>query len=56
MIPATRFDPVSLKIQSLMPQPFCVAGPPCNASGVLNNFQNTEPYSRDSEIPSLKLA
>jgi hypothetical protein len=55
MIPATRFDPVSLKIQSLMPQPFCVAGPPCNASGVLNNFQNTEPYSRDSEIPSLKL-
>ena len=55
MIPPSRFDPVSLKIQSLMPQPFCVAGPPCNASGVLNNFQNTEPYSRDSEIPSIKL-
>ena len=55
MIPMSRFDPVSLKIQSLMPQPFCVAGPPCNANGVLNNFQNTEPYSRDSEIPSIKL-
>ncbi|HEY7387821.1 MAG TPA: TonB-dependent receptor [Bryobacteraceae bacterium] len=54
-IPASRFDPVSLKIQSLMPQPFCVAGPPCNASGVVNNWQNTEPYSRDSNIPSLKL-
>ncbi|MBV9505682.1 MAG: carboxypeptidase regulatory-like domain-containing protein, partial [Acidobacteriia bacterium] len=54
-IPMARFDPVSLKIQSLLPQPFCVAGAPCNASGVLNNFQNTEPYSRDSEIPSIKL-
>jgi hypothetical protein len=54
-IPASRFDPVSLKIQNMMPQPFCVAGPPCNAAGVVNNWQNTEPYSRDSEIPSLKL-
>ncbi|MBV9744714.1 MAG: carboxypeptidase regulatory-like domain-containing protein, partial [Acidobacteriia bacterium] len=53
MIPMSRFDPLSLKIQSLMPPPFCVAGPPCNANGVVNNFQNTEPYSRDSEIPSL---
>ena len=25
-ISPTRFDPVSVKIQSLMPQPFCVAG------------------------------
>jgi hypothetical protein len=54
-IPISRFDPVSQNIQNLMPLPFCVAGPPCNASGVLNNYQNTEPYSRDSEIPSLKL-
>jgi len=55
MIPSARFDPVSRKIQSLMPQPLCVGGPPCNASGVLNNWQNTELGKRDSEIPSLKL-
>lgn len=54
-IPADRFDPVSKKIQSFMPQPFCVAGPPCNAAGVVNNWQNTELGKRDSEIPSLKL-
>jgi hypothetical protein len=55
MIPMARFDPVSLKIQNLMPLPFCVAGAPCNAAGVINNWQNTEPYTRDTEIPSLKL-
>jgi len=55
MIPKERFDPVSLKIQNLMPLPFCVAGAPCNAAGVVNNWQNTEPYTRDTEIPSLKL-
>jgi hypothetical protein len=54
-IPQARFDPVSKKIQSLMPQPFCVGGPPCNAAGVVNNWQNTELGKRDSEIPSLKL-
>ena len=54
-IPAARFDPVSLNIQKMMPLPFCVAGAPCNAAGVVNNWQNTEPYSRDSEVPSLKL-
>jgi hypothetical protein len=54
-IPMARFDSVSKKIQSLMPQPFCVAGTPCNASGVLNNWQNTELGKRDSEIPSLKV-
>ena len=54
-IPISRFDPVSLKIQNLMPLPFCVAGAPCNAAGVVNNWQNTEPYMRDTEIPSLKL-
>jgi hypothetical protein len=54
-IPQARFDPVSKKIQSFMPQPFCVGGPPCNAAGVVNNWQNTELGKRDSEIPSLKL-
>jgi outer membrane receptor protein involved in Fe transport len=55
VIPSQRFDPVSKKIQSMMPLPFCVGGPPCNAAGVVNNWQNTELGKRDSEIPSLKL-
>jgi len=55
MIPMSRFDPVTLKVQNLLPLPFCVAGPPCNAAGVVNNFQNTEPVSRDTRAPSLKL-
>ena len=54
-IPVSRFDPIALKIQNLIPQPFCVAGPPCNASGVINNFQNTELVQRHTEAPSLKL-
>lgn len=55
IIPSSRFDPVALKIQSLIPLPFCVAGPPCNAAGVINNYQNTEGVDRDTEAPSLKL-
>ena len=55
LIPVTRMDPVSLKIQSLMPQPFCVAGAPCNAAGVVNNWQNTELVNRYTDAPSLKL-
>ena len=54
-IPLTRMDPVSLKIQSLMPGPVCVVGPPCNAAGVINNYQQYEPYDRDTNVPSLKL-
>jgi hypothetical protein len=54
-IPLSRLDPIALKVQSMLPLPFCVAGPPCNAGGVVNNFQNTEPVSRDTEAPSLKL-
>ena len=50
-----RFDPVAKKVQAMLPLPFCVAGPPCNAAGVVNNFQNTEPVSRDTEAPSLKV-
>jgi hypothetical protein len=54
-IPSSRFDPVALKIQSLIPAPFCVGGGTCNAGGVVNNYQNTEPVDRDTEAPSLKL-
>jgi hypothetical protein len=54
-IPAARFDPVALKIQNLIPTPFCIAGPPCNAAGVVNNFQNTELVDRDTEAPSVKV-
>jgi hypothetical protein len=54
-IPATRLDPIALKIQSLLPQPFCVVGPPCNALGAVNNFQNTESSHRVTDAPSLKL-
>ena len=48
-------DPVSLKIQAMMPAPLCVAGPPCNTSGVVNNWQNIQPQSRYTDAPSLKL-
>jgi hypothetical protein len=54
-IPMNRLDPVALRVQNLIPLPFCVAGPPCNASGSVNNFQNTELVKRDTEAPSLKL-
>ncbi len=55
MIPSSLWDPVALKIQNLIPAPFCVAGPPCNATGVVNNYQNSEPVARNTEAPSLKL-
>lgn len=54
-IPMTRMDPVSVKMQALIPKPACIAGGLCNASSALNNFQNTEPISRRTFIPSLKL-
>ena len=55
IIQGARFDPVASRIQAMMPLPTCVAGPPCNALGAVNNFQNTELVSRDTEAPSLKL-
>ena len=55
IIPATRMDPVSLKMQALYPAPFCVAGGICNVNSALNNFQNTEDAGRTILIPSLKL-
>jgi hypothetical protein len=54
-IEATRLDRVAQRIQALMPQPMCVAGPPCNVNGVVQNFQNTQFVERDTEAPSLKL-
>ncbi|HEY1240408.1 MAG TPA: TonB-dependent receptor [Bryobacteraceae bacterium] len=54
-IPQARFDPVAVKVQNMLPLPFCVAGPPCNATGVVNNFQNTQPVDRDTEAPSVKV-
>jgi hypothetical protein len=55
IIPQDRRDPIALKVQSMLPLPICVAGPPCSANGVLNNFQNTQPVARSTEAPSLKL-
>jgi hypothetical protein len=51
----TRFDPVALKIQNLIPLPVCVAGPPCSTTTSLNNFQNSEQVKRDTWLPSLKI-
>ncbi|MBV8730207.1 MAG: carboxypeptidase regulatory-like domain-containing protein, partial [Acidobacteriia bacterium] len=53
-IPMSRMNPIALKIQSLLPQPFCAAGPPCNALGVINNFENTEYEHRTTSVPSVK--
>jgi hypothetical protein len=55
LIPMTRFDPVALKVQALIPTPLCTAGPPCNANAIVGNFQNSEFTKRDTEAPSLKL-
>jgi hypothetical protein len=49
-IPASDFDPVALKIQSLFPQPI---GP--NANGLVNNYVPTIPTSRVTQIPSIKV-
>ncbi len=54
-IPTSSLNPIALKVQSLLPAPFCVAGPPCNPLGAVNNFQNTEFEHRQTEVPSLKL-
>ena len=54
-IDPTRFDLVTQKIQNLIPLPLCTAGPPCNATGVVGNYQNSELVKRDTEAPSLKL-
>jgi hypothetical protein len=54
-IPTSRLDPIALKIQSLIPQPLCVAGLPCNPNGVINNYENTEYEHRTTSVPSVKV-
>jgi len=54
-IPVARMSPIALKVQNLLPQPFCVGGPPCNPLGSVNNFQNTEFEHRQTEVPSVKI-
>jgi hypothetical protein len=56
-IPGNRLDPVSLKVQNLFPQPFCIAGAAaaCNPNSPVSNFQNTEQQPRNTKAPSLKL-
>jgi Carboxypeptidase regulatory-like domain/TonB dependent receptor len=53
-IPMSRMNPIALKIQSLLPQPYCAAGPPCNPLGVINNYENTEYEHRTTSVPSVK--
>jgi hypothetical protein len=50
MIPATRFDPLAVKVQGLFPQPL---GP--NAGAVVNNFIPNIPTTRVTQIPSVKI-
>lgn len=50
VIPATRFDPVAVKIQNLIPLPN--SGP---ATQLVNNYFNPESTYKDTTIPSFKL-
>ncbi len=54
-ISPSRFDPVTLRVQSLIPKPFCIGGPPCNAAGVVQNWQNAEHTNRITQAPSIKV-
>jgi hypothetical protein len=46
-IPASRFDPIAVKIQSLFPAPM--------NGGVINNFIPNIPTTRVTQIPSVKI-
>src|SRR5262249_55251489 len=48
MIPITRIDPVSAKIQALIPNP-------TNPTALVNNYQQTFLSHRSTEVPSLKI-
>ena len=50
MSPASRFDPLSAKVQGLFPPPL---GP--NAGAVVNNYIPNIPNSRVTQIPSVKI-
>jgi hypothetical protein len=49
-VPVTRFDPISVKVQNLVPLP---QGPLANA--LVDNYINSYPSSRITQVPSLKL-
>jgi hypothetical protein len=49
MIPPSRFDPVAVKIQALIPMP-----QGANSNSLVNNFINTYPSGRITTIPSVK--
>jgi hypothetical protein len=46
-IPTSRFDPVAVKIQSLIPAP--------SGSGLINNFERRAQYRKIQAIPSIKI-
>ncbi|PWU05088.1 MAG: hypothetical protein C5B51_15510 [Terriglobia bacterium] len=48
MIPSARFDPVAVKIQSLIPSPTF-------RNLLVNNFQQTYRQDRTTDVPSLKI-
>jgi len=50
MIPTNRFDPISAKIQNMLPMP---QGPTTGA--LINNFINPYSSSNDQHIPSIKV-
>jgi hypothetical protein len=50
LIPASRFDPVALKIQALIPNP---QGP--DASQLINNYNNPYQVHSKEHIPSIKI-
>jgi hypothetical protein len=50
IIPVTRLDPVSLKVQALIPNP---NNP--NPNVLVNNFNGTYPQDRVTRVPSIKI-
>jgi hypothetical protein len=52
LVPASYFDPVALKIQSLVPLPI---GPNSAAGQIGNNFQSPFNANRTSQLPSIKV-
>ena len=47
IIPASRLDPVALKVQALIPNP--------SSSALANNFNGTYPQERTTRVPSIKI-
>jgi len=52
MIPVSRFDPISVKVLKLVPQPL---GGNAASGQASNNYQGTYDSSRTSAIPSIKM-